>query len=102
MNELKELLVAYAKQETVDPVKALGRYLAFGLAGSVLMAVASVLLPLALLRALQSETGDALDGNWSWVPYGITFVVTAAVVALVLWRLAKVKDEQRPKVRSQR
>ena len=94
LQELKDLLVAYAKQETVDPVKALGRYLGYGLAGSLCMALAGIFLPLALLRALQAETGTALTGNWSWVPYGITLVVVAVVVAFIGWRLIKVKDQQ--------
>ncbi len=98
IGELKELLVTYAKQQTVDPVKSLGRYLGFGLAGSLCMGLAGIFLPLALLRALQAETDTALTGNWSWVPYAITFLVTALVVALIVWRLVKVKDEQQSKV----
>jgi hypothetical protein len=94
VNELKELLVAYAKQETVDPVKSLGRYLGFGLAGSLLMGLAAILLPLALLRALQAETGTALTGNWSWVPYAVTLVVVALVLGLIVAGLMRVKSTQ--------
>lgn len=94
VNELKDLLVTYAKQETVDPVKSLGRYLGFGLAGSLLMGLASIFLPLALLRALQAETGTALTGNWSWVPYAATLVAVAVVVGFIVWRLMRVKATQ--------
>ena len=94
VNELKDLLVAYAKQETVDPVKSLGRYLGFGLAGSLLMGLAAILLPLALLRALQAETGTALTGNWSWVPYAVTLVVVAIVIGLIVAGLMRVKSTQ--------
>ena len=31
-----------------------------------------MLLLLALLRVLQTETGTVFAGNWSWVPYPIT------------------------------
>lgn len=97
VNELKDLLVSYAKQETVDPVKSLGRYLGYGLAGSLLVGLASIFLPLALLRALQAETGTALTGNWSWVPYAATLVAVAIVVGLLLFGLVRVKDAQGPR-----
>ncbi len=81
--ELKDLLVAYLKQETVVPIQQLGRYLAFGIAGSVMMGVGVLLLSLGFLRLLQEETGTTFTGNWSWVPYIIVFaglVIGAAIV----------------------
>ncbi len=80
--ELWQLVVAYLKQETVAPVKDLGRFLAKGLAGSLLLSVGLVLLMLAGLRALQTETGSALDDNWSFVPYLIILVLAAAIAGL--------------------
>jgi hypothetical protein len=83
-SELKELTISYAKQETVDPIKGLGRFVAFGFAGSLLLAIGLILLALAGLRAMQTETGDLLDGSMSWAPYLIATVVLAilAVVAI--------------------
>ncbi|MDY7105433.1 MAG: hypothetical protein S0880_29960 [Actinomycetota bacterium] len=83
VTELRGMLVDYAKQQTVDPVKALGRYLAYGIAGSLVLAIASVLLVLAVLRVLQTETGTALTGNWSWVPYLATLAIVAAVIGVL-------------------
>ncbi len=80
--ELKDLVVAYAKQETVDPIKGLGRFLAFGVLGSLVLANGLVLLVLGLLRVLQTETGDAFDGNFSFAPYLVTLVVCAVVAGL--------------------
>jgi hypothetical protein len=83
--ELKDLCIAYVRQETVVPLKQLGRYLALGVAGSVLMGVGVLLMALGLLRLLQTQTGDTFDGDWSWVPYVIVFaalVVGAAIVWL--------------------
>ena len=80
--ELWDMVRAYAKQETVQPVKGLGRYVAFGAAGSALLGLGLVLLSLGLLRLLQSEATDTFDGNWSWAPYLITLVAACVPIAL--------------------
>lgn len=82
--ELRDLVVAYAKQETVVPLRNLGRFVALGVAGAVLLGIGLVLLVLAFLRALQSET-SRFAGDWSWVPYGLSLAACAAV-ALVAAR----------------
>jgi hypothetical protein len=82
--ELWDLVRAYAKQETVEPIKGLGRKAAFGIAGSLLLSIGLVLLLLGGLRALQTETGDVFDGNWSWAPYLIALVGAGVVIALVM------------------
>ncbi len=89
VSELVDLTKAYAKQETVDPLKGLGRYLAYGLAGSLLLGIGVILLVLAGLRALQTETGTTFTGNWSWAPYVIVLVVVLAVIGLALTRVTK-------------
>ena len=62
--------VGYAKQETIDPLKGLGRYVGFGVGGSLLLAIGPVaLLGLAVLRALQTETGAGSPATGRWVPY---------------------------------
>ena len=82
--ELWDLVRAYAKQETVEPIKGLGRYAAFGVGGSVLLSVGLVLLTVGGLRALQTETGTTFEGNWSWAPYLIALVAAGLVIALLL------------------
>lgn len=101
VSELVDLVVAYAKQETVEPVqrqvKALGR----GVAGAGLLAFGTVLLAIGFLRALQVEFGGAgrpavnpygtvghLSGNLSWVPYVgaamFCLLVTVGCVVMIL------------------
>ena len=82
--ELWDLVRAYIKQETVEPIKGLGRQVAFGLAGSVLLSLGLVLLSLGGLRALQTETGDTFAGNWSWAPYLITLFGLVVLIALAV------------------
>ena len=82
VTELYELVLAYLRQETLEPVKGLGRFVGFGLAGSVVTGIGSVLLLLGGLRAIQSETGRHLQGSWSWAPYGITAVGCVLLMGL--------------------
>ena len=81
VTEFRTLLTAYVKQETVEPAKALGRYLGVGAAASVLFGMAAFFLALGVLRLVQAETGEHLTGNLSWIPYLITVVVLLAVAA---------------------
>ena len=66
-DDLVGLFRRYVRQETVEPLRSLGRYLLFGTAGSLLVGAGTVLLALGALRGLQAW--GALDGRWSWVPY---------------------------------
>jgi len=86
--ELKDLIVAYLRQETVVPLKQLGRYLAFGVAGSLLMGVGVILWALGSLRLLQTQTGDTFTGDWSWVPYLIVFAALV-IGAAIVWMFRK-------------
>lgn len=90
--ELWDMVRSYAKQETVEPLKGLGRFLAFGAAGSLLLGIGTVLLAIAGLRALQTETGSTFDGSWSWAPYLIVLVGCAVLIALAMSRTTKRKD----------
>ncbi|MGB3411319.1 MAG: hypothetical protein WBA45_08970 [Microthrixaceae bacterium] len=90
--ELKDLVVGYAKQETVDPLRTLGRYLGFGVAGSLAIGTGLSMLLLALLRGLQkidifNDPREFEGGTFSWAPYLITGAVGIVVVTLFLWRL---------------
>jgi NO-binding membrane sensor protein with MHYT domain len=95
VNELWELLVAYFKQETIVPLKQLGKYVAMGVAGSLLLGLGVMFLALSGLRALQTETGDAFDGNWSWVPYAIV-LATLLIAALIFWKARGPERVRRP------
>jgi hypothetical protein len=86
ITELRELVVTYVKQQTFIPIQQLGRYVGFGLLGSLLFGFGVVFLALSGLRALQTETGTTFTGDWSWVPYLIMIFVLALGGALV-WLL---------------
>ncbi len=79
--DLWQLVLGYFKQEVLDPIRGVGRFVAYGLAGSALIGLGLVVLFLGVLRFLQDQTGDALDGHLSFVPYLITLVLCGGVAA---------------------
>jgi hypothetical protein len=83
IRELKALVIAYAKQETVDPLKGLGRYVAFGVLGALLIGTGVMFLAVGALRALQGDSdGPHFTGNMSWAPYAIVVVGAFAIAGL--------------------
>ena len=91
IRELKELVIAYAKQETLDPLKGLGRYVAYGVGGALLIGTGVMFCALGALRALQGDRdGPHFTGNWSWAPYAIV-VVGALGMAALAWFLGTKK-----------
>lgn len=86
-SDLWQLTVDYAKQETVDPLKGLGRFVGFGIGGAFALGIGVTLLLLSGLRALQTETGTTFTGNLSWIPYLIVVVVGGILIALAVARV---------------
>ena len=86
IQELRGLVVAYAQQETLEPLKGLGRYAGYGLAGALLSGLGAVFIAIGLLRLIEDEGGVHLTGNWSWVPYAGVMVLSFAC-ALLAWSI---------------
>ena len=91
--EAVQLVIAYVKQETLTPLKGLGRFILFGIVGSVALGIGLVILAVAFLRFLQGETGTTFTGNWSWAPYLICTVAVLLVAAVAV--LAVTRGQQR-------
>jgi len=82
--ELVDLVVGYAKQETLDPIKKLGKTIALGIVGAVAVGLGVVFLSLGALRAMQSET-ETFDDNLTFLPYVIAMGVLL-IGAGVAWK----------------
>ena len=99
VRELKDLVIAYAKQEAAEPLLGLKRFVGFGLAGALLMGIGVGFLAIGALRALQGNRGWLVHGNWSWVPYAVV-VVGLFVVAGLVWAArssrSRSKESARP------
>lgn len=91
--ELVDLVIAYAKQETIEPLKGLGKNALKGLAGALLLGIGGVFVSIGALRALQTET-DWFDENWSWAPYLITAGILGVLAVLGMVGLGPGKKDK--------
>ena len=86
IGELVELVAAYARQQTLDPIRGAGRWLAFGLIAVVSLTIGVVMLSLGTLRLLQAEVFGGAT-TWSFVPYLIVVALCLAVTAYTVSRI---------------
>jgi hypothetical protein len=90
--ELFELSKDYLRQETIDPAKRLGRYAGMGVGGSVLFAVSSVFLVLAVYALLQfvlPPAGEVTATPWfNVLARGLTALVAGAGAGIMAWRMS--------------
>lgn len=89
VSDVVELVKAYAKQETVEPLKGAGRWLAVGTIASFSLGLAMVFGSLGVLRLSQDLGGTVLDGSWSFLHYFITLLVTGVLVAITFSRISQ-------------
>jgi hypothetical protein len=77
---LSDLFRRYVLDEALKPLRHLWRRLAFGVLGAILIGIGSVAALVGVLRVLQTETGRAFAGSWSFAPYLLT--AAAGIAAL--------------------
>ena len=95
--ELIDYLRSYVMQETVDPLRGVGRWLAFGAAGAFCLGLGLVIVLLGVLRVIQEEWHRSASGSWSWVAYLITLLVAVGLLVLTLMRIKKSTLNKQPK-----
>lgn len=85
INDLWLLVRNYAKQEMVDPVLMLKGFFLYGFLGALAWCLGLGFGALAIIRALQTETGDHLSGSLNWIPYAVGLAFTGAATAASIW-----------------
>jgi flagellar biosynthesis protein FliQ len=96
LDEIKQLALRYIKEETIQPLKDLGRFIAWGSLGSLLVGFGYLFLLFGALRFLQ-EQFKVLDGTLSWIPYLIVVVLAVIIVGLTVWRIVSGTAKRRLK-----
>lgn len=100
VKDAARLTIDYVKQETVDPLRSLGRQIAFGLAGAMAIGFGLVLLLLGALRGVQTlfgandRTGRPMSEMNTYIPYfiGVGVCVLALTVLFLAFRSASKAD----------
>jgi hypothetical protein len=91
-----EIVKDYAQQETLGPIKGVGKWLAMGAAGAVCLGAGCAFLILGLLRMIQNEFGKSFTSTWvNMMPYAIALVATIIVMTFAAWRISKKKTLQK-------
>jgi H+/Cl- antiporter ClcA len=96
LEEIRTLFLRYLKEETIKPLKELGRFVLFGALGSLFVGFGTSMLLLGALRFLQQQF-RVLDGSLSWLPYLIVAVLAALVMTLTTWRIVSGSAKRRLK-----
>lgn len=96
LDEIKALALRYIKEETIQPIKEMGRFVLWGAVGSLLVGFGYLFLLFGALRFLQDQF-KVLDGTLSWIPYLVVVVLAALVIALTVWRIVSGTAKRRLK-----
>jgi hypothetical protein len=97
IGEVIDFVKAYAKQETLGPLKGAGSWLGYGLRRCDSLGLGLVFILIGLLRLVQTEWDRSATGNLSWLAYLIVLVVASALLALTLMRIKKATLHKEPK-----
>ena len=85
--ELFQMVRDYVKQETLDPLRGVGRWLAWGILGAIALLFGAVVGLVGLLRFLQAEL--ITQQGLSWVPYFIVAIIAIGLIWFSLTRIAR-------------
>jgi hypothetical protein len=81
VTDIVDSVKAYARQETLEPLRGAARWVAVGTLAAVSLGLSMVFVALGVLRLSQDLGGDTLDGSWSFLHY----LITLAVVSVLVW-----------------
>lgn len=88
VNEVVDAVIAYAKDQTIGPLRGAGRWVLWGAVGAILLGSGALLLILGVLRLVQVEWSSVgSDWNWSWIPYFIALVIAIVLLIVTLTRI---------------
>jgi uncharacterized membrane protein YidH (DUF202 family) len=94
VSDLLDTVKAYAKQETVEPLKGGVQAVAYGLGGVLCLGIGLVIILVGLLRLLQTETTAFRGEFMSVLPYLIVFAVALVAIVIALSLIKKVEFDR--------
>ena len=87
--DVLDLVVSYAKQETIEPLRGAMRWILWGLASMAFICTGLVFLVLGVVRLSQDVLGESFQHSWSFVSYFVGVLACGVVVAFALTSIKK-------------
>jgi len=87
--DVLDLVVAYAKQETIEPLRGALRWILWGLASMAFICTGLVFIVLGVVRASQDVLGESFQQSWSFVSYFAGVLACGIVVAFAFSSIKK-------------
>ena len=87
--DVLDLVVSYAKQETIEPLRGAMRWILWGLASMAFICTGLVFLVLGVVRLSQDVLGESFQHSWSFVSYFVGVLACGLVVAFALTSIKK-------------
>ena len=84
--DVVDLVRAYVRQQTVTPLRGVGRWVAFGLFGGILLVIGLVFLAMGALRGMQGIA--VFEGGLSFVPYFVVLVGSIVLIGITKGRIS--------------
>lgn len=103
VNELITLIKTYLMEQTLVPLKRLGRYIGMGIAGSIFFSLGVLFASIGFLRFLQSLS--TFEGTFSFVPYLLVSIADLAVLGVMfslMSRRSLINERPKPKTLEKR
>ena len=87
--DVLDLVVSYAKQETIEPLRGALRWILWGLASMAFICTGLVFLVLGVVRVSHDVLGESFQHSWSFVSYFVGVLACGIVVAFALSSIKK-------------
>ena len=87
--DVLDLVVSYAKQETIEPLRGAMRWILWGLASMAFICTGLVFLVLGVVCLSQDVLGESFQHSWSFVSYFVGVLACGVVVAFALTSIKK-------------
>lgn len=81
--EFVDMARTYLRQETVEPAKALGRFISYGLGASVTWALGAIFLSIALMRGIIYVLPDG--PYWEALGYLLAALLVTGSIATIVY-----------------
>jgi hypothetical protein len=97
IGDVVDFVKTYAQQQTIEPIKGAGQWLAYGAVAAFTLSIGLIISLLGVLRLVQTEWSRSSSGSLSWLAYLITLGLAVLLLVFTLSRIKKATLNKEPK-----